>query len=153
MSTPLPTRTEPLPVRLDAGTGQILLYVGDRKVASAWGPAVDDPDAWFLWNGYSEPYRIGGGRAGASALIEDRQREWQLRERSLWHPDHGAVDEQGWVHRAPDGAACVGCGTDLAGSTHVSVITYSSDTEITGHYVCDHCETYHENADEELTGE
>ena len=135
-------RTTPLPVRIDAGPGQITLYVGDRRVASAWGPAVDDPDAWFLWNGYSNPYRISGGREGAAGLIEHRQDEWLRREGSLWHPDHGPVDETGYVAVAPAGIACVGCGEDQGGATNVCTVVYLTDSEATQHYVCDSCATY-----------
>lgn len=138
-------RVDPLPVRLGVGEGQFLLYVGDRKVASAWGPVVDDPDTWVLWNGYSEPYRIGGGRDGALALVEDRRDEWVRHEGSLWHPDHGEANEHGWVAKGPAGAICVGCGEDLADRTNVSTVVYlvrQEDPDSTRHYICDHCETY-----------
>jgi hypothetical protein len=142
---PTATRTTPLPVRLDAASGQILLYVGDRKVASAWGPAVDDRDAWFFWNGHTEPYRISGGRDAAAALMEDRRREWANREGSLRRPDHGPVDEHGYVARVPDGTICGGCGDPLA--RDVTFGTYRHGGEVTEHYLCDPCACYCEDAE------
>ncbi len=108
---PAPTRVDPLPVHLDETDGQFVVRVGDRKVASAWGPAVDDPDAWFLWNGRTDAYRISGGRDGAQALIEGIRDEWQWRESSLWHPDHGKPDDHDYVATAPTGPTCrANCG-------------------------------------------
>jgi len=137
---PTATRTTPLPVRIDAGSGQILLFVGDRKVASAWGPAVDDRDIWFYWNGRTDPYRISGGRDGAMSLIEDRRREWANHEGSLRHPDHGSLDANGDVEQVPDGTVCIGCGEPV--SRDVSTVVSSDGVEVTEHYICDHCACY-----------
>jgi hypothetical protein len=137
---PTATRITPLPVRVDAGSSQILLYVGDRKVASARGPAVDDPDVWFYWNGRTDPYRISGGRDGAVALVEDRRREWVNREGSLRHPDHGPLNEHGYAVKIPGGLVCIGCGEPVGGG--VAVVTYSDGGEVTEHYICDSCACY-----------
>lgn len=143
-----PLRTTPLPVRVDQTEGSIVLYVGDRKVASAWGPAVDDPDAWFLWNGYSDPYRISGGREGAAGLIEHRQDEWLRREGSLWHPDHGPIDETGYVAVAPTGIACVGCGDDQCGDTCIAIVEERGEAETTRHYLCANCASFFDGEDD-----
>lgn len=137
-------RTTPLPVRLHADVNQILLHVGARKVASAWGPAADDHDTWFLWNGHTNPYRISGGRDGALSILEDLRDEQQHHEGSLWHPDHGTPDDAGYIATAPAGVVCVGCGTDLGGSTYVGTVGYRTipATEETSHYICDHCHCY-----------
>lgn len=142
MTATAPTRTLPLPVRLETGLDRVLLYVGDRKVASAWGPVLDDPDVWVLWNGHSDPYRVSGGRDGALALIEDRRVEWERREGSLWHPDHGPVGGNGWVAVVPAGVCCVGCGDNLDGDKGVSTVVYRHGVEVTVHYICDNCEVY-----------
>ncbi len=146
---PRPTRVDPLPVRLDAAADRFLLYVGDRQVASAWGPAADDPDTWFLWNGRTDPYRISGGRDGAQALIEGIRDEWMWREGSLWHPDHGQPDDSDYVAKAPSGAVCVLGGCDVGGETYVSTATYQRDGQTTRHYVCMNCAQYFEHDDED----
>lgn len=134
------TRTTPLPVRVDATESQIVLYVGDRKVASAWGPVVDDPDTWVFWNGHTDPYRISGGREGAAALVNDRQAEWVKREGSLRHPEHGPLDDHGYSTTIPDGLVCVGCGESVAGGA--AVVRHTEGAETTEHYICDHCACY-----------
>ncbi len=136
------TRTDPLPVRLDEARSQILLHVGDVKVASAWGPAVDDPDTWFYWPGHCDPYRIGGGRDGAVALMEDQRDRWQTRERSMWHPDHGAIGDDGRVATVPADLVCEGCDQLLGGETGVMVVVDEFGDWHTGHYVCMNCECY-----------
>lgn len=146
---PAATRVDPLPVRVDAADGQIVVHVGDRKTASAWGPALDDPDAWFLWNGHSDPYRISGGWDGAASLIEDRREELQRREDSLWHPAHGQPDRNCYVAQANGGAVCMACGVALGGDTYVEVMAAVSDVEVTWHYVCANCSPYFESDEEE----
>jgi hypothetical protein len=146
---PAPTRVDPLSVRLNADAGQITLHVGDRKVASAWGPAADDRDAWFLWNGHTAAYRISGGRPGALALMEDRRDDWQRRESSLWHPDHGEPDERGYVGPVPADRGCVGCDLGLASDFGVATVLHQVGPEITRHYICHDCECYLEDDDED----
>lgn len=137
-------RVDPLPVRLDETAESFRVFVGDRAVASAWGPAADDPDAWFLWNGYTDPYRICGGRDGAAGLVEDRLVQWQRREGSLWHPDHGPLNDAGRVAVAPFGVVCIGCG-DLIEGTLVATETHATDVEQTVHYVCDNCDAFNDD--------
>jgi hypothetical protein len=144
---PAATRTTPLPVRLDEAPDRFVLFVGDRKAASAWGPAVDDPDTWFYWPGHCDPYRIGGGREGARELMEGRRDEWLRREGSLWHPDHGEPDEYGHLPVAPAGVVCEGCGQDVSGDRLASVVGFRRDGEITYHYVCPTCECYLDDED------
>ncbi len=151
MTTTLPaaTRVVPLPVRVDATNGQFAVYVGDRKVASAWGPAADDPDAWFLWNGRTDPYRVSGGRDGAQALIEGIRDERRRREGSLWHPAHGQPDDSDYVAKAPPGAVCVLSGCNVGGETYVATATYQRDGQTTRHYVCMNCAQYFEHDEDE----
>jgi hypothetical protein len=138
------TRVHPLPVRMDEAEGHFMVLVDGDPVASAWGPAVDDPDTWFHWNGFSNPYRISGGRDGAAALLADRLVQWQRREGSLWHPDHGALDDAGHVAVAPFGVVCIGCGDLLDGRAFVATEGRTTDVDQTVHYVCDSCDAFNE---------
>ena len=137
--TTTPTRVQRLPVRLDAADFAIQLFVGDRKVASAWGPLVDDPDAWVLWNGYNEPYRISGGRAAALTLVKDRSGEWHRREHSLWNPSHGEISSGGFIAMTPGGVVCVTCGLAIGVTAGVGTVWRGFADEITVHYACDDC--------------
>lgn len=142
------TRVDPLPVRMDEAEGHFMVLAGNEPVASAWGPAADDHDTWFLWNGYSNPYRICGGRDGAASLVKDRLVQWQRREGSLHHPDHGAfLDDTGRVAVAPSGVVCIGCGDPLDGRTFVATEVHTNHArhERTVHYVCDGCDAYNDD--------
>lgn len=144
---PAATRTTARPVRIETATGQIVLFVGSRAVASAWGPVVGDHATWVYWNGRTVPYRISGGPDGALALIEHERDEWARREGSIWHPDHGQPDQNGHIGIAPVGVCCAGCGQDMGGDTFASVVAYRTDDEVTWNYVCPTCECYLDNED------
>lgn len=153
-------RTTSLPVRVDDRPDYIALFVGDRKVASAWGPATDDPVQWFWWNGRTEPYRIGGaiydepaldGRVAAAGLIEDEREKWQRHEASLYHPDHGPLIDDFWVAVGPAGVSCWGCGEPVECEQRVTTVVLGEDGDLTRHYVCANCEVWLDDEDDETS--
>lgn len=53
-------RAEPVPAAItyDTAPGHTIAYIDGVKFGAVWGPAVDDPDAWFLATVQQEPRRV-----------------------------------------------------------------------------------------------
>lgn len=151
-------RVSPLPVKVVDRPGSITLFVGGQKVASAWGPALDDPAVWFWWSGRTQPYRIGGaiydlppldGREAALSLIDGERQSWERHEASLYHPDHGSLVDEWWIAEGPAGVSCWSCGESVAGDRHIVTIVLHNGPDDTRHYVCANCEIWFEDDDDE----
>ncbi len=137
-AAPAVTRTEPLPVIVQDDITRIALLVGDHKVVEA----LAAPDGgWLWWNGGDRPpYAIDGGRDAAVGLVEHYRDEWVRRERSLWRPNHGEPDWQGYVRTTPGGVCCAGCGEPVSG---LAATEFHADvTGTTRNYLCDNCACY-----------
>lgn len=61
---------EPVAITYETTSGHTIAYIDGVKFGAVWGPAVDDPEAWFLATVAREPCRIHTRYAAERELNE-----------------------------------------------------------------------------------
>lgn len=132
-----------VPVRLDEQPDAISVFVGEVKVAAAWGPAADGTGEWFLAKTGAEPYRVHD-RGSALAILGDLRDQRAWREAAVWQPGDPEPSVNDTVPTVPAGVQCWSCGDDLSGAPIIAVpeLTFPGDTAPRRYYTCDHCDCY-----------
>jgi hypothetical protein len=127
-------------VLVDDEPNKILLFHHGMRVAKAWSETEDGTGQWWYEAPGTQPRRIDS-RAWAETILGDLWTTYDRRERSVYLPEHGPLDEHGYLRNAPQGVCCVGCGQDLSGDPFVATMEYATGP-LTTHFICDPCNCY-----------